>query len=151
MHILHIIATLDPKTGGTTETVRVLLSHNAEDSTSEVVTMDAPEASFLAVIPSPVHALGPVTSIYSYSRKLRPWLIANRDRFDGVVVHGMWQYAGLSVRRAMRGWVPYVVFAHGMLDPYFKHAFPLKHMKKWAYWLLVAYRVLGDSQPQVFS
>jgi glycosyltransferase involved in cell wall biosynthesis len=151
MHILHIIATLDPKTGGTTETVRVLLSHKSEDSTSEVVTLDDPAAPFLAAIPSPVHALGPVTSIYSYSRKLQPWLIANRDRFDGVVVHGMWQYIGLSVRRTMRGRVPYVVFTHGMLDPYFKRAFPLKHMKKWVYWLPVEYWVLRDAYRVLFT
>jgi len=151
MHILHIIATLDPKAGGTTETVRVLLSHGAEDCTSEVVTLDDPAAPFLAEIASPIHALGPVTSIYSYSKKLQPWLTANRARFDGVVVHGMWQYTGLSVRRVMRGRVPYVVFTHGMLDPYFKRAFPLKHMKKWVYWLLVEYWVLRDAYRVLFT
>jgi glycosyltransferase involved in cell wall biosynthesis len=151
MHILHIIATLDPEAGGTTEAVRVLVSHGAGEHTSEAVTLDDPTAAFLGEIPFPILALGPVSSIYSYSRKLQPWLIANRDRFDGVVVHGMWQYIGLSVRRTMCGRVPYVVFTHGMLDPYFKRAFPLKHMKKWVYWLLVEYWVLRDAFRVLFT
>ena len=54
----------------------------------------------------------------------------------------------------MRGRVPYVVFTHGMLDPYFKRAFPMKHLKKWAYWLPVEYWVhpiLRDGALQGFG
>jgi glycosyltransferase involved in cell wall biosynthesis len=142
MHILHIIATLDPGAGGTTETVRALLSHGPEDYTSEVVTLDDPAAAYLRELRIPLHALGPQRSIYGYTPRLTPWLKANRARFDGVVVHGLWQYIGFSAARAMRGRVPYVVFTHGMLDPYFKHAFPVKHLKKWAYWVVVEYWVL---------
>ena len=32
---------------------------------------------------------------YGFNTKLLPWLKANRDRFDGVVVNGLWQYCGL--------------------------------------------------------
>ncbi len=56
----------------------------------------------------------------------------NRDRFDGVIVHGLWKYPGLAAWLALAGHKPYVVFTHGMLDPYFKRAFPLKHIKKLA-------------------
>ena len=40
---------------------------------------------------------------------------------------------------------PYVVFPHGMLDPYFNRAYPLKFLKKLPYWLLAERRLLADA------
>jgi glycosyltransferase involved in cell wall biosynthesis len=151
MHILHIIATLDPQAGGPSETVRVLISHAPQDCTCEIVTLDHPAAAFLEEVPIPVHALGPRNSTYGSTRRLLPWLKANHDRFDGVVVHGLWQSTGLCAWRAVRGRVPYLVFTHGMLDPYFKQAFPRKHMKKWVYWALAEYWVLRGAYRVLFT
>jgi glycosyltransferase involved in cell wall biosynthesis len=151
MRILHIIGTLDPKAGGPSESVRVLLSFGPIGYQGEVVTMDAPGEPFYADIPFPVHAMGPVNSVYGYNRRLYKWLKENRDRFDGVVVNGLWTYCGLAAWMAFRGRKPYVVFTHGMLDPYFKHEFPLKHAKKWVYWALAEYRVLRDAYRVLFT
>ena len=149
--ILHIIGTLDPAAGGPSESVRVLLSFGPIGYTGEVVTLDAPGAPFLADIPFPVHALGPVPSTYGFNRKLFPWLRANRHRFDGVVVNGLWVYCGLAAAVALKGNTPYVVFTHGMLDPYFKHAFPAKHAKKWVYWLLFEFWILRNAYRVLFT
>lgn len=151
MRILHIIATLNPEAGGPTESVRILLSFGPIGYTGEVVTMDSPDAPFLKDVPFPVHGLGPASSTYAYSAKLVPWLLANRDRFDGFVVNGLWQYCGIAVRRAIGGYKPYVVFTHGMLDPYFRHAFPVKHLKKWLYWLPAEYWVLRGAFRVLFT
>ena len=51
----------------------------------------------------------------------------------------------------LRHRTPYVVFPHGMLDPYFKRAFPLKHFKKQVYWLAREYRVLRDARAVCFT
>jgi glycosyltransferase involved in cell wall biosynthesis len=75
----------------------------------------------------------------------------NRHRFDGVVVNGLWQYCGFAAWRAFSGNTPYVVFTHGMLDPYFKRTFPLKHLKKWLYWVPAEYRVLRDADRVLFT
>jgi glycosyltransferase involved in cell wall biosynthesis len=151
MRILHIIGTLDPAAGGPTESVRVLLSYRPIGYSGEVVTLDDPSAPFLQNIEFPVHALGPTSTKYGFNRKLLPWLRANRYRFDGVVVNGLWQYCGYAAWRALSGNTPYVVFTHGMLDPYFKYAFPLKHVKKWLYWVPVEYRVLRDAYRVLFT
>jgi glycosyltransferase involved in cell wall biosynthesis len=151
MRILHIISSLDPQYGGTTAALRVQLDHGPEEYAQEVATLDDSEALFLQGLAFPVHALGPMTSAYGRSKKLIPWLKANRSRFDGVVVHGMWQYPGYAVWRTMSGRIPYMVFPHGMLDPYFKHAFPLKHLKKWLYWLPVEYWVLRGAFRVLFT
>ena len=151
MRILHIIATLNPAAGGPTESVRVLLSYGPIGYTGEVVTLDDPKAPYLKEVPFPVHALGPFKTTYGFNTKLLPWLKANRERFDGVVVNGLWQYCGFAAWRALAGNTPYVVFTHGMLDPYFKRAFPLKHIKKWLYWVPVEHRVLRDAYRVLFT
>ena len=79
------------------------------------------------------------------------WLRQNLARFDGVVIHGLWQYHSYGTYRMVRGRTPYVVFPHGMLDPYFKRAFPLKHLKKQVYWLAREYRVLRDARAVCFT
>ncbi len=151
MRILHIIGTLSPEAGGPTESVRVLLSYGPIGYTGEVVTLDDPKAPYLQKIDFPVHALGPTRTKYGFNSKLLPWLKANRSRFDGVVVNGLWQYCGYAAWRALAGNTPYVVFTHGMLDPYFKHAFPLKHVKKWLYWVPAEYRILRDAYRVLFT
>jgi glycosyltransferase involved in cell wall biosynthesis len=151
MRILHIIGTLNPEAGGPTESVRVLLSYGPIGYTGEVVTLDDPSANYLSDVGFPVHALGPTSTKYGFNSKLLPWLIANRHRFDGVVVNGLWQYCGYAAWRALRGNTPYVVFTHGMLDPYFRYAFPMKHIKKWLYWVPFEYRVLRDAYRVLFT
>jgi len=152
MRILHIIETLDPAAGGPSESVRVLLSFGPIGYSGEVVTLDHPDEAFLGDIPFPVHALGPTSTTYGFSTKLYAWLRANQHRFDGFVVNGLWQYCGLATWLALRGTgKPYVVFSHGMLDPYFKRTFPLKHAKKWIYWLVAEYHVLRGAYRVLFT
>ena len=151
MRILHIIGTLNPAAGGPTESVRVLLSYGPIGYTGEVVTLDDPNAPYLQNVGFPVHALGPTRTTYGFNRKLMGWLVANRHRFDGVVVNGLWQFCGYAAWRTLAGNTPYVVFTHGMLDPYFKRAFPLKHIKKWLYWVPAEYRVLRDAYRVLFT
>jgi glycosyltransferase involved in cell wall biosynthesis len=120
-------------------------------SEGEVLTLDDPSAPFLRDIGFKVHALGPVRTRFGYNRRLIPWLRAERDRFDGFVIHGLWQYPGWAVRRVVHPDKAYLVFAHGMLDPYFKRAFPLKHLKKAIYWLLNEYWVLNNARRVLFT
>jgi glycosyltransferase involved in cell wall biosynthesis len=47
--------------------------------------------------------------------------------------------------------VPYFVFCHGMLDPWFKYTYPIKHLKKWLYWPWAEYRLLRDAKAVFFT
>jgi glycosyltransferase involved in cell wall biosynthesis len=38
-----------------------------------------------------------------------------------------------------------------MLDPWFKHRYPLKHLKKWLFWPWAEYRVLRDARAVLFT
>jgi glycosyltransferase involved in cell wall biosynthesis len=89
---------------------------------------------------------------YSYCPRLIPWLLEHAHEYDAVIVNGLWQYHGLATRRAMRRLGrPYYVFTHGMLDPWFKRTYPLKHLKKWLYWPWAEYRVLRDAAAVLFT
>jgi glycosyltransferase involved in cell wall biosynthesis len=151
MRILHIIGTLNPESGGPAAAVATLNKFRAQGSVNEVVTLDDPDAAFLRELDFRITALGPTGTKYGYNAALVPWLKANASRFDGVVVHGLWQYCGYAARKAFGGNKPYMVFVHGMLDPYFKRAFPLKHMKKWIYWALVEHWVLRGAYRVLFT
>jgi glycosyltransferase involved in cell wall biosynthesis len=149
MRILHIVGTISPAAGGPTEVIRMLIRYAPQGYANELVTTDDPHAAFLKDLPFPVHALGGAHKSW-FAPKLIPWLKANRDRFDGIVVHGLWEFTGLAVLLA-HGRVPYVVFPHGMLDPYFKRRFPAKHLKKWLYWLPAEYWVLRGAERALFT
>jgi len=75
---------------------------------------------------------------YRYSSALRPWLRQNLPRFDGVVLHGMWQYPEWAAAgECVRAGVPYVCFPHGMLDPWpVRGQGRLTEIKKTLYWHL---------------
>ena len=100
-----------------------------------------------------MHRLGPCSlGSYRYSALLRPWLRAHHRQYKSVVVHGLWQYHGLAVHSELHGTMtPYFVYTHGMLDPWFKRQFPLKHLKKCLYWPWGEYRVLRDARAVLFT
>ncbi len=99
-----------------------------------------------------VHAIGSGTSSYRYSSRLLPWLREYGGEYDHVIVNGIWQYLSLAAWRRYAGSsIPYYVFPHGMLDPWFKKTFPLKHLKKWLYWPWAEYRVLRDAAAVIFT
>ena len=153
MKLLQVLPTLDPAAGGPVEGVRqtsLALARLGHDV--EIATLDAPGAAAVSNAPVPVAALGPGRGTYGLAPRAPLWLREHAPRFDAVLVHGLWQYHGLATRHALRGLpIPYYVFTHGMLDPWFKRSFPLKHAKKWLYWPWGEYRVLRDARAVFFT
>ena len=153
MKILRIISSVDPKAGGPVEGIRQITPALARlGHTTDVVTLDDPAAPWLTSFPAAVHALGPARTGYAYAPRLAPWLRENASRYDVVIVHGLWQHTGFGAWQALReSGTPYFVYAHGMLDPWFKHAYPLKHLKKCLYWAWAERRVLRDARAVLFT
>jgi glycosyltransferase involved in cell wall biosynthesis len=154
MKILHVTCSMDPALGGLSACVQSLVPALATlGHPSEIVSLDRPGESFLASLPVPVHALGPARMGYAYASRLGPWLKAGLPRFDAVIVHGLWQYHGLAVHRALarRDSPSRFIFSHGMLDPWFKRRYPLKHIKKWFYWWLAERRILRGAAAVLFT
>lgn len=154
MRILRVIASVDPSTGGPVAGLSAVtpalarLGHETEFLTADDATKD-----YLKDFFAPVHAAGPGQGSYGYAPRLRNWLEKNINRFDAVIVHGLWQYFGQVVRAVSRdrAGTSYFVFPHGMLDPSLKKAYPVHHVKKWLYWIAVESRVLRDARAVFFT
>src|ERR1700733_14354857 len=84
--LLHVVDSLAPAAGGTTEGIRRLAESGAGISAVEVVCLDDPGESNLRGQSFPVHALGPARGNYRYTPRLGEWLAQNLARFDGVVI-----------------------------------------------------------------
>lgn len=154
MKLLHVISSINPNGGGPIEGIKQFQAPMKVLGVDvEIASCDAPDTPWLATSGlTTVHALGPAHLGYAYTPSLIPWLRENAPRFDAVIVDGLWQYHSLAVRQALAGTqVPYFVFTHGMLDPWFKHTYPLKHFKKWLYWPWGEYRVLRDARAVIFT
>jgi glycosyltransferase involved in cell wall biosynthesis len=153
MRILRVISSVRAEAGGPVEGIRQTATVLAELGCQvEIVSLDGPGTDSGSRFTCPVHFLGPGVSPYCYAPGYAPWLRRNAGRFDAVVVSGLWQYHGFCTRRVLRrGGPPYFVFPHGMLDPWFKRTYPLKHLKKWLYWPWAEYRVLRDARAVLFT
>lgn len=153
MKILHVIASANPASGGVTSfVVQLSLKLIEQGHECEVLSLDDPQvSSWINVFPLKVYALGPGVTPYLYCPRTLGWLKENSSRYDLVVVNGIWLYHSFAVWKALyHSKTPYIVYPHGMLDPYFKKAFPLKHLKKWCFWPWADYRVIRDARATVF-
>jgi glycosyltransferase involved in cell wall biosynthesis len=158
LKILQLVHTLDPSVGGVAAAVLALSRGLARRGHKlDVVVLDEPDVVAAVADRGPadnitVHALGSGLTSYRYSRTLRPWLRQHGGDYDRVIVNGIWQYLSFAAWRRYAGSsVAYYVFPHGMLDPWFKETFPLKHLKKWLYWPWAEYRVLRDAAAVIFT
>lgn len=154
MKLLHVVSSVDCHFGGPIEGVLQRgLRLQEMGHQVELASSDDPGATFVDAFPLPVHALGPPQrGGYYYAASLRPWLRAHAGNYDAVVVNGLWQYHSLAAWQTMRELRrPYVVFTHGMLDPWFNRTYPLKRLKKSLYWPWAEYRVLRDAAAVLFT
>jgi glycosyltransferase involved in cell wall biosynthesis len=160
MRILHVVPQMNPSTGGVCQAVRTIITGLAElEVQNEVVSLDAPDAPFLADDNFPVHALGVGKGPWAYNAQLLPWLVTNMPRFDAVVVHGLWLYYSYAARQALRrvrasSTAPRLyIMPHGMLDPYFQRApgRKLKAMRNTLYWMLLEQQLIAEADAMLFT
>jgi glycosyltransferase involved in cell wall biosynthesis len=159
--LLHITATLDPSKGGVAEAVKSFISIAEHyPIVNEVVTLDLPGTDYFQSEQTIVHPLGPNRGFLRHSRNLLPWLTENIDRFDAVIINGLWSYHSYAAWKAVKNLkkdnqkLPYVfVMPHGMLDPYFQRAKDrwLKAIRNQIYWQLIERRVVNDADGLLFT
>lgn len=154
MKILQVISSLSAEGGGPIEGLiqqGMVMTQYGHDV--QTLCLDAPGSSLDTRLgSSAVYQLGPNYLGYGFVFRLEPWLRENGLKFDVIIVHGLWQYHGYSVSKVARELgLTYVVFLHGMLDPWFARRYPLKHLKKWLYWPWAEYRVLRDANLVLFT
>ena len=71
---------------------------------------------------------------------------------ESVIAHGLWQWPSYRAwKNFKKTGLPYVVFPHGMLDPWFKKTYPIKHLKKQIYWWMLQGKILHDALAVCFT
>ena len=168
MNILHVIGSMDPKCGGTCQAIRSSInSLYGQIGIREVVCLDEPNADFLGKDPFTIHALGPGKGPWCYSSKLSPWLDENLQRYDVVIINGLWLYLSYAVCKAFKRlkkqqrkngrsickYPKFFIMPHGMLDPYFQRAPDrrLKALRNWLYWKLIEAEVIRSADGLLFT
>jgi glycosyltransferase involved in cell wall biosynthesis len=153
MKILRVISSVDPVAGGP---INGLLNSTAallsRGHYVTVVTLDSPPSPWVKEFPYDLYTFEPALGTYSYSRRLRCWLESNVRNYDVVVIHGLWQFHSICASQVcVENKVPYVVFTHGMLDPWFNVTDKLKAAKKWMYWLIFERKVINRANAVLFT
>jgi glycosyltransferase involved in cell wall biosynthesis len=153
LKLLRIIASMDPAGGGPSEGIRQVSQHLLTLGVqSEVLSLDDPRAPWLPTQPVKIHALGPGMGGYGYAPGFKGWLREHARDYDAIIISGIWQYHSIAARNTLvELGMPYLIFTHGMLDPWFRHTYPLKHLKKSLYWPFADYRVLRDAHAVLFT
>lgn len=143
----------NPATGGPIEALlQVSNVMAAMGCSNEMLCLDAPGAPWMTGFPLPIHPLGPGFGKYRYTPKLHLWLRTRARDYDAVIIHGLWNYSSVGAWRALADSpTPYAVFTHGMLDPWFRRAYPVKHIAKQLFWWTLEGRVLADAQAVLFT
>ncbi len=153
LRILQCVGDIDPAMGGSVEAARQLsLALAGMAHAPELVTLRPAAPEWLASWRGAYHCAGPASTRYLYSSCLPAWVKRHAPYYDAVLIHGLWRYTSVGVWRGLRQTgVPYFVFPHGMLDPYFRRAYPGKHVQKLACWLAAERHVLRDARAVFFA
>ncbi|MFB9076918.1 glycosyltransferase [Flavobacterium procerum] len=130
MKILRVISSMHPRNGGPCQGIRNATPYfDKAGITTEVVCMDDEATSYPLTDDFTIYKVGNGKTSYQYQPKLLKWLEEHIQKYDFVIVHGLWQYHNLAVYKAIKSakkkkqYVPkIVIMPHGMLDPYFQKA-----------------------------
>jgi glycosyltransferase involved in cell wall biosynthesis len=155
MRVLHVLPSLDQMSGGPLRAVLQLSLESQEFGLqSEILGLGGVDIPDCGLSRAAMHSVPTDTpKCYGYSRSLRPWLAKNLNRFDGVIMHGLWVYPNwatyLCCRNASK---KYACFPHGMLDPWPVNGQGLiKRWKKRAYWHLRERKIFKDAESIFFT
>jgi glycosyltransferase involved in cell wall biosynthesis len=161
MRVLEIIGSVNPRDGGAIEGVlRQSALRASRGRQTHIASLDWEQAPWVISCPVKTFAFGPRRPDigrspwrrYGYTPRLVPWLREHVTDYDMVVVNGLWNYSSLAARRVLpRSTVPYVVFPHGMLDPWFRVGHPLKHTAKQMLWLISEGPLLAHAGAVLFT
>jgi glycosyltransferase involved in cell wall biosynthesis len=153
MNILRIILTVDPRYGGPTEAVKTsALEMKRLGHHTEVLSLDDPQSEYIKSFPVPVHGQKPLVRRYGYTPKIARWIRQNAHRFDIAIIEGVWNHSSIGGWQGLKAaGLPYVLFTHGMIDPWFQRHYPLKHIFKQFFWSALQGKVLRDAASVLFT
>jgi glycosyltransferase involved in cell wall biosynthesis len=153
MKILRVISSVDRANGGP---INGLINSSVEliakGHEIDVLCLDDPNANFIKELPFNVYAFKGFIGGLKYSAEFANWLDDNVQSYDIIIIHGIWQYhAYATAKSCTKANVPYVLFTHGMLDPWFNEKFKLKALKKKVYWRFLEKLTVNNANAVLFT
>ncbi len=152
---------MDPKEGGPCQGIRNVIPELEKNNVSnEVVSFDESTSNFGIKDNFTIHTLGQSSTPWKYQKKLIPWLLENFQRFDVVMIHGLWLYhsqatieAIYKLKKTNTIYPKVFVMPHGMLDPYFQKAEErkFKALRNVVYWKLFENNVINKADGVLFT
>jgi glycosyltransferase involved in cell wall biosynthesis len=161
--VLHVMSDMDPVKGGVCQSVRTMIAGLSElGVTNEVLSLDNADAAYIQNDNFIINATGEGKGPWRYNPAYMHWLQNNIDRFDGIIVHGLWLYHGYCANKALielktqavKSKIPKLfIMPHGMLDPYFQQAGgrKLKALRNWLYWKVLERRIVNNADGLFFT
>jgi glycosyltransferase involved in cell wall biosynthesis len=167
MKLLHIIASMNPLTGGPCQVIRNIIPEMKNMGVyGDVVCLDDPKTISVVEEQFEIFALGPSKNSWRFNRILDKWLNENLHQYFAVIVHGLWLYHSYALSKAIRRFkkqniakidsskLPKVyIMPHGMLDPYFQIAKnrKFKAIRNVVYWTLIENKIIHDADGILFT
>jgi glycosyltransferase involved in cell wall biosynthesis len=147
MKVLHIIDSVNPDQGGPLAFAINMSRERALHGHSSVfVATDPEDAIWIEDFPFPV-VCAPKSR-----RGVERAIAEVCGTCDVAIVHGLWNNASIGGYKALRKKsVPWFLYPHGMLDPYFKRIKPIKNLVKHLYWILWQGRMLSGATRVLFT
>jgi glycosyltransferase involved in cell wall biosynthesis len=154
---------MDPVSGGVAMMLRNLLPElNQKGVSSEVLCFDAPLMTDVVLDEGyEIHRIGPSSGRWGRVDGFHRWLDTHADRFNVVVLHGLWLYNGYAYTKWLRRRKSILgrsapltwVMPHGMLDPWFQRAVGrrLKAVRNYIYWTLIEKDTIASADLLIFT
>lgn len=129
--VLSIIDSLNPKDGGPSHSLFDIALSNKQNNIQHDILYIGKKQKINDLSGIKIIALNDSIFKYGISLRLIFWLYQNKNNYNLFIIHGLWQFITLLSRIIIPN--KYLVFTHGMLDPYFKSE-KFKSFKKKIYW-----------------
>lgn len=153
LKILRVISSVNPTNGGpinglnNSSKLLVSMGHSID-----VLSLDNPKEVWVRNFSYPLTSFRGSLGSFQFNYEFSIWLNNNVANYDIVITHGIWQYHSYATAKACRKHnIPYVVFAHGMLDPWFNQVDRIKALKKTIYWKLFESYTVNNSRAILFT
>jgi glycosyltransferase involved in cell wall biosynthesis len=148
---LRILSTLNPESGGVVTAVIDSVNFNnlKSEAVFDVVCFDGKWQSKGQFDKGDIYSFKSITN-YRFSLSFMIWFWRNCQKYDAIIIDGIWQFFVLSGYLAYVRRVPYFVFTHGMLDRYF-NKFIFKYLKKLPFWFLIERNVMQLARGVIFT
>lgn len=150
--VLRVVSTMNPAKGGVVEAIsQASLSFNRKGGVMDVLCFDDLNSPWLNTnYGYSIYSVGRARTAYKINLAYFHWLWKNARNYDVVVLDGLWQFLSLGGYLLKLLGVPFCVFVHGMLDPYFNQN-KKKFFKKLPFWWVSERNILALAKFVIFT